>query len=168
MATSPESLRPENSPASERFSTAPTVTDSARSKPTCLSCLEIYRTLSEDEKEKWPPTKNLELPCHGWPGLANLMVKKPGFESFQAFRDLHIKSLLYYQAELVKIREDLHKLEWKNHTNGGFGLSDKLSERVDFLLKTESDFNAGDEGSEQMLKIRKMRTLLKEYSKQSF
>jgi hypothetical protein len=92
------------------------------------------------------------------------MVNNPDFESFQDFRDLHIKSLLYYQAQLVKMREELHKLEWEDHAEGSFKFHEKLSKNVGFLLKTETEFPPGDEGSKQMLKIKEMRMVLKEYS----
>jgi hypothetical protein len=96
------------------------------------------------------------------------MVKNPGFASFQAFRDLHIKSLLYYQAELVSMREEIHGIEWENHDRGGFPASEKLSEDAEFLLQTESNFGPQDKGSKQIRKIKDMRKVLKEYSKQSF
>jgi len=92
------------------------------------------------------------------------MFRNPGFESFQAFRDLNIKSLLYYQAELVGIREELLKVEWKDHINGGFEDSDQLCERVDTLLLTET--KDGKEKAERQIQlIKKMRRVLKEYSK---
>jgi predicted Rdx family selenoprotein len=96
------------------------------------------------------------------------MFKHPGFESFQAFRDLRIKSLLYYQAELVKLRQELHILEWENHSDGGFPSSKQLSERLDFLLKTETMSSLGDpegKGKKQILKIKEIERVLKEYGK---
>ena len=168
MTTSGECLEPTNSPASDTFSNAPTVTNSVRSQPKCRKCRQIFHTLSQDERDKWPPGEDLEKPCHGWPSVVNIMVKNPGFASFQAFRDLHIKSLLYYQAELVSMREEIHGIEWEDHDRGGFADSEKLSEDAEFLLQTESNFTSQDKGSKQIRKIKDMRKVLKEYSKQSF
>jgi hypothetical protein len=166
-----ETLQPINSPASEHFSTATTVggtvSGSAGNPPQCLPCRRIFNSLSEDDQEhKWPPMGDLEKPCHGWPGLADIMVKNGGFQSFQAFRDLHIKSLLYYQVELVKIREELHRIEWRNHTERHFARSDKLCKRAEWLLDPKTKASPRDEEYEQILKITEMRTVLKEYSKQ--
>jgi hypothetical protein len=168
MPNPPESPRSGDSPTSENFSTATTATESAASPPECEDCQKIFHTLSVEEQSKWPPKEKFEIPCHGWPCLAELMFKHPGFESFQAFRDLRIKSLLYYQAELVKLRQELHILEWENHSNGDFVFSDQLSERVDFLLKTETMSSPEDKGKKQILKIKEIRKVLKEYSKKSF
>jgi hypothetical protein len=168
MPNAPESPRSGDLPTSENFSTAPTAAESTPSPPECEDCQEIFRTLSEEDQLKWPPKKKFEIPCHGWPCLADLMFKHPGFESFQAFRDLRIKSLLYYQAELVKLRQELHVLEWENHSDGGFPCSKQLSERVDLLLKTEtisSPEDPEDKGKKQILKIKEIRKVLKEYSK---
>jgi hypothetical protein len=84
------------------------------------------------------------------------MVDQPGLESFQPFRDLNIKSLLYYQAELVQLRQDLHALEWEDHRKGGGAVL--LCENVDKLL-------ASAQFSEQLSKVKEIRGVLKEYSK---
>jgi hypothetical protein len=86
-----------DSPTSDNFSTG----SATPPPPECQDCQKIFRTLSAEDQLKWPPKKKFEILRHGWPCLAELMFKHPGFESFQAFRDLRIKSLLYYQAEHV-------------------------------------------------------------------
>jgi hypothetical protein len=159
----------------------------ANSGPECPSCLEIWRTLSSSDREReWPsvPAKDLKKPCHGYPALANLMFNYPSMESFQAFRDLHIKSLLYYQAKLDTIRKELHKLEWEDHCKGTFKYHEKLSKNAGFLFKGETYPGAGgtagvgserveriegvEEGkSNQIRKVEEMRKVLKEYSKKS-
>jgi hypothetical protein len=164
MMASPEGTTAPNSPASEHLSNDATLADSVRPRPTCKECLELFRTLSSEGEDEWPPAQNLKLPCHGWPALTNIMFENPGLESFQAFRGLHIKSLLYYQTQLEKIQQELHKLEWEDHNNRTFRLHDKLSKRADFLFKTETNFGPNDEGSRQILKVKEMRTVLKEYS----
>jgi hypothetical protein len=58
---------------------------------------------------------SLEHPLHGWPELAQLMAQNA---DLQAFTDLNVKSLLYYQVELTDLREELRKLEWTDHLEG--------------------------------------------------
>jgi hypothetical protein len=97
----------------------------------------------------------LNKPCHGWPQLANFMLEHPGFQCFPAFTDLNIKSLLYYQAELDKFRQELHELEWKHHES----VNPKLCSDIGTLLLVEG------EGGEQMKMVNNMRQVLREYSK---
>jgi hypothetical protein len=176
-----------NSPSSGYFSAGTTLTNSG---PECAGCSEIWLSLSPPDKERyWPsvPVKDLKQPCHGYPALANLMFNNPGFQSFQAFRDLHIKSLLYYQVKLDTIRNELHKLEWEDHCKGTFEYHEKLSINPGFLVKdetypgargTSSAATVGNEGSEgveaaeegknkQICKVEEMRKVLKDYSKKS-
>jgi len=134
-------------------------------RPECNRCEQIYRSLSVEEQEDWPPVNNLDKPCHGWPAVANLMYKNPGFESFQSFRDLHVKSLLYYQGELDQFRIELHQLEWLDHTEGSFKFHEKLSRNMGFLFRSRRDGASDSEGSNQILMIERMRVVLKEYSK---
>jgi hypothetical protein len=178
-----------NSPSSGYVSAGINLAGSSQSpsSPECELCEKIRKSLQPDSK--WPPKKNLEIPCHGYPALAGFMFNNPGFESFQAFRDLHIKSLLYYQGQLDKIREDLHALEWADHDIATFKYHEELSKNVDFLFKPETNPAAGviqiiggtenalSAGSEtvggaidgkgkQMRKVEEMRKVLKEYSKE--
>ena len=44
---------------------------------------------------------------HGWPHLAHLMSDVPEFAAFSRFRELNVKNLLYYQAELNIVQEQL-------------------------------------------------------------
>src|SRR6266496_2111991 len=61
------------------------------------------------------PKDDLSRPLHGWPELAKTIEKYPDFEAFPTFRDLNIKSLLYYQCQLSQLREELHEIEWMDH-----------------------------------------------------
>jgi len=109
------------------------------------------------------PDDNPQLPLHGWPELAQLINKNPDLESFQPFRELHIKSLLYYQAELDGLKSSLHDTEWNDHRYGEFGQAGNLGKRVDQLLDCEH--NETEEGRYQLDLIKKIRQVLKEYSK---
>ena len=101
----------------------------------------------------------------GWPQLAVFMTKTPDFAAFSRFRDLNIKSLLYYQVQLTLLRKELQD---KESADAASDSSDAASdpyedpalfaERVDCLVKA-----SGKEG-EQFKIVEKMRGVLKEYS----
>ena len=97
-----------------------------------------------------------EDPVEGWPQVALLMAKTPDFAAFSRFRDLNIKSLLYYQAQLTTLRKDLHKREYADQ-RGTDQEAAKFASRADFLMTTE--------GSAQFKLIKEIREVLKEYSK---
>lgn len=48
---------------------------------------------------------------HGWPLLAEVMSDVPEYAAFRRFRDLNAKNLLYYQAQLSSLREDISREE---------------------------------------------------------
>jgi len=103
------------------------------------------------------PAKDLEHPLHGWPELARLIAKKPDFEAFQSFKDLNIKSLLYYQAELDQLREDLHRVEWGDYREGhNFG------KHVGSLLVRKDSEDKKER--KQIDLVIKIRGVLKEYN----
>jgi hypothetical protein len=119
------------------------------SSPTCFYC---------DKYDERDATKGLKQPCHGWPQLATVIADNAGFESFQTFRDLNIKSLLYYQAELVQLRKELHNLEWEDYRQDG-NFSDLCSRNI--LFTEEDPIQAQD----QLNKVKRIREVLKDYSK---
>jgi hypothetical protein len=90
------------------------------------------------------------------------MANTPDFATFARFRDLNVKSLLYYQAELTSLRQQLHRIEWRDHRIGTFPHSGDLTENLNFLILSE--FSETKTGQRQMKLVRKMRGLLKEYS----
>ncbi|TVY84138.1 hypothetical protein LSUE1_G003723 [Lachnellula suecica] len=142
---------------SPTFSAAPTAHSSSPSSSPCkkgLACYEYNEYVESDA------SRDLTNPCHGWPKLVEVMVDQPGLESFQAFRDLNIKSLLYYQAELVKLRKDLHALEWEDHRKGGE--ASLFCENVDKLLATKDESIECQEA--QFRKVKEMRVVLKDYN----
>ena len=118
-------------------------------------------SIQNDGVEENDPEDDLEQPVPGWPKVALLMAQTPDFASFSRFRDLNVKSLLYYQAELTSIRKSLHKQEWKDYRLGGEDKKHHYSRRADFLANSKE---SGGKPSEQWAKVLKMRTLLKEYS----
>jgi len=104
-------------------------------------------------------------PVHGWPALAQLMANTPDFATFARFRDLNVKSLLYYQAELTSLRAQLHHTEWKDHLFGNFPHHDELTANVEFLVNTDSLFMSSKRPGRQIRLVRRIRGVLKEYSK---
>ena len=109
------------------------------------------------------PEDNPQTPLHGWPELAQLITKHPDLEAFQPFRELHIKSLLYYQAELDGLKNSLHDAEWSDHRYGEFEQAGDIGKRVDRLL--DCKYNKTEEGRHQLELIKKIRQVLKDYSK---
>lgn len=154
-STSASSANPGEMP-SPTFSTTSTVKSSAPSSRTCHK-LPGCSECSPDDRED--AAQDLKQTCHGWPELVNVMVRLPCLESFQAFRDLNIKSLLYYQAELDLLRRELHALEWQDHRKSG--KSSSMCSNVRFLLQTRSNEEGG---RRQLDKVKEIRTVLKEYS----
>jgi hypothetical protein len=104
---------------------------------------------------------DLERPLHGYPKLARLIAQYPDFEAFQSFKDLNIKSLLYYQAELAELRKDLHRCEWKDYQEEPFARAAKCCVRADVLIMDSDDETRA---KEQMKLMKRIRRLLKEYS----
>lgn len=110
------------------------------------------------------PEENPGVALHGWPELAQLITKHPDLEAFDPFRELHIKSLLYYQAELDGLRKSLHDAEWEDHRHGDFEQAKDIGKRVDRLLDCEYN-TTNPEGRHQLELINKIRQVLKAYSK---
>jgi hypothetical protein len=112
------------------------------------------------------PADDIEKSTPGWPQLAWLMSKVPEFDSFEAFSDLHIKSILYYQAELVELRKELHKREWKDFRSADSsdrGDTRRYASRIDCLLESRDSNSA--KARRQWECIQRIRWVLKEYSR---
>jgi hypothetical protein len=108
------------------------------------------------------PCDNFTVP--GWPNVAKLMADHQIIQSFGAFSDLNIKSLLYYQAELDHLRSELHKVEWEDHRrNEVEGINPhNFAKNLDHLLLSWD--HRDPSVRKQWGLILKLRRLLKEYS----
>jgi hypothetical protein len=106
-----------------------------------------------------PPRKWDDSPVPGWPQLAVLMAKTPDFAAFSRFRDLNIKSLLYYQVQLILLRKELQNKESTDAASDPDEDPALFAQRVDFLVE------ASGEERKQFEIVEKMRKVLKEYSK---
>ena len=112
-------------------------------------------SISRNSEQNSEDTDSVELPddpVQGWPQLAQLMAKRPDLAAFPRYRDLQVKSLLYYQCELSTLREKLHKLEYNDKAE-----SKGYNEWADDLIE------AGEE-SEQYKTMEEIRKVLKKYS----
>ena len=110
-------------------------------------------------------TRDLNRPASGWPQVARVMALTPDFEAFQAFRDLNLKSLLYYQAQLVSLRKRLHVLEWKDWRNGN-GPTVEFAQNLEYLFSSEME--ADPRVRQQWELVRELRCVLNEYSTYDF
>ncbi|OAG06479.1 uncharacterized protein CC84DRAFT_1164742 [Paraphaeosphaeria sporulosa] len=122
------------------------------------SDLESISSDSENEgDEDGIRTVKGKLPddaVEGWPQLAQLMADQPEFAAFPRFRDLNVKSLLYYQVELNSLRKKLHRLEH----------ADKAHPRnQDYSLYADTLVNESN-ASEQLKTMKTIRGVLKEYN----
>lgn len=99
----------------------------------------------------------------GWPELTKLITKHPDLEAFPPYRDLHIKSLLYYQAELDGMRTRLRDIELFDYRNGQFEQAKDIAKNVDKLLDCKDNDQATG-GRYQLDLVTDMRRVLKEYS----
>ncbi|KAJ4986323.1 hypothetical protein SVAN01_08140 [Stagonosporopsis vannaccii] len=76
--------------------------------------------------------RNLTRPEHerepGWPLLAKKMADVPEFAAFSRFRELNVKNLLYYQAELKVVEDQL--LTHEEHTNTDTTCYEDLAENA--------------------------------------
>ena len=150
----------------------------AASSSRSSNCPKCHSERPPSWENRLDPKFNLDQPLHGWPELARAIETYADFEAFPAFRDLNIKSLLYYQCELTALRKKLHEQEWEDHLSQS-GDAPKFNSRVDFLLLSEpppqsqpqpqgnaDDYEEeeDDENHEQMELINKIRIVLEKYS----
>jgi hypothetical protein len=103
---------------------------------------------------------DVNIPVPGWAAMATRIANRPAFEAFPAFTDLNVRSLLYYQAELIFLRKKLHEEEYKNHYLGE-GAQLRIARNLDFLIAS----GRGKQKSEQWELIEQIRTVLDKYSK---
>ncbi|ORY09025.1 hypothetical protein BCR34DRAFT_603173 [Clohesyomyces aquaticus] len=103
-----------------------------------------------DSQDEAAPAQN-DDPLQGWPQLALLMSKTPDLAAFPRFRDLNVKSLLYYQCQLTILREKLQELEKSDAREGK-----DWAQYADDLVES---------GSAQFQTMEEIRKVLKKYNK---
>ncbi|RDW56922.1 hypothetical protein BP5796_12989 [Coleophoma crateriformis] len=98
----------------------------------------------------------------GWPLLSTLIAAKSDFQAFPSFADLNIKSLLYYQAELISLRKKLHQIEWKDRRVSKSEDSYSYADDLGLLLRAR-DLKP-DLQPEQWRVMEKIRLVLEKYN----
>jgi mannose-6-phosphate isomerase class I len=99
----------------------------------------------------------------GWPKLARLMIATPEFESFCRFRELNVKTLLYYQVELAQLEQKLKKVEKRDSGRRDSDEGKYAKFAVNMIPRND---NPNDSATpKQWRLIKKIRKVLKEYSK---
>jgi hypothetical protein len=112
------------------------------------------------------PADDVNFPVPGWPSLANLISENRALEAFPSFADLSIKSLLYYQAELVYLRKALHKIEYRGyyHPSNNGDPSHFFAGNISELHRVRHQaILANKDCSEQWILIEKIRATLDKY-----
>ncbi|KAH8592287.1 hypothetical protein B0O99DRAFT_517767 [Bisporella sp. PMI_857] len=115
----------------------------------------------KNDGEGHRPDEDFNDPVPGWPRLALLLSQTPDFAAFSRFRDLNIKSLLYYQTELTILKRKLHRAEWKDHWQGA-GHASKYWKYASKLVNSQDQ--KSDDLKEQWRLVKNIRVVLKEYN----
>jgi len=113
------------------------------------------------------PADDVNRPVPGWPTLAHIISQRPDLEAFASFADLHIKSLLYYQAELIHLRKALHEVEWADYRKSDDDDDSSLfAENLGFLIEARDEsIEQKKAPPQQWVLIEKIRVTLEKYSK---
>lgn len=98
----------------------------------------------------------------GWPRVAAEMEKRPIFQSFERFRQLNIKMLLYYQVELAMLQE---RLEMEEISDAGSTFNENRGFRTDASTMIPDVGPPDRVTSVQWDIVKRIRGVLKEYSK---
>ncbi|TGO18461.1 hypothetical protein BPAE_0382g00060 [Botrytis paeoniae] len=112
------------------------------------------------------PSEDLDKPLPGWPLVSKLIAQYPDLEAFKAFRDLNIKSLLYYQAELENLRKKLHQAEYDEHRQGeqeDIKRASMMAMNLDYYL-FHARMDDSKCKSKQVKIMKQIRVVLKEYN----
>ena len=96
----------------------------------------------------------------GYAKLAFFMGQHPESALVQRFSDINMQNILYLQAEIHGLREDLRTIEAQSRISPS---QDFQSFSLDWYTLAETLEN--DKTNQQWLKIKQLRTLLRDYSK---
>jgi hypothetical protein len=138
-------------------------TTTAFSSPSPLSSPGITKNRSNGSVAM----EDVTGPIPGWPALARTIASKPAFVVFPSFTDLNVKSLLYYQAKLIKLRKELHEAEYQDFFNGDSSQI-HFAEDLDWLfdsVQSDSEQKDLEYCPEQLKILEKIRIILDKYSK---
>jgi len=99
-------------------------------------------------------------PPKGYPEVATLMGNHPELAMVRRFRGLNARNLLYLQAELVQIENDLLKCEKEDANDKVDIRKQNFSKNFAWVLRNKKE-------NKQYTLIQSMREKLKEYSEDS-
>ncbi|KUJ08852.1 uncharacterized protein LY89DRAFT_741686 [Mollisia scopiformis] len=109
-----------------------------------------FSSPSPSPAERWNhPNKNsseddVNKPVPGWPSLAKTVADTRGFAAFPSFTDLNVKSLLYYQAQLIRLRKELHKTEFEDYFHGA-DPERNFADDLDWMFDVDDSRQSGPE-----------------------
>ncbi|KAI0434246.1 hypothetical protein F5Y09DRAFT_297000 [Xylaria sp. FL1042] len=109
-----------------------------------------------EQIENDPPLKE------GWPRLAQMLAETPELESFRRFRELNVKTLLYYQAEIAELEADLIKAEDIDRGKKSSGQWEGNYARLAYRMVRSRDLPNVD--TKQCDIVLKIRERLREYN----
>ena len=120
-----------------------------------IGSLHSSQRRSHGASKEWTSGKR---PDFNYLELAELMGKYPGLAIFRRFATLNAKNLLYLQAEIAELEDQLDLLERQDYD------STKESESKKFQWEARLLMTAPEGENQQWQKILEIRTKLKEYS----
>lgn len=97
----------------------------------------------------------------GYKKIAEFMGQHPESALILRFSDINLQNILYLQAEIYGLREDLRTIEVQNQTSSS---EDMKNFSLDWYTLAHTQDNDGM--NQQWQKFGQLRKLLKEYSKQ--
>lgn len=103
-------------------------------------------------------------PPPGYPKVATFMGNHPELAIFRRFRGLNARNLLYLQAELVEIENELLQLERADADDKEDARKRGYAKHFSWMLQYKKD----DNRNAQYKLMKKMRKKLKKYSKIRF
>jgi hypothetical protein len=145
--------------------TSPPQFDAQSTATTAVASPLPSPVLSSHPQNLPSPPQNLNIAVPGWSELTNLIAKRPDLEAFPSFTDLNIKSLLFYQAELIFLRERLHNAEWNECRNGNGNPFSTAEDLKCLFLKYHLAEKPPTDMPEQWTLLVKIRKVLEKYSK---
>jgi len=98
----------------------------------------------------------------GYPGLSRVLAHADGLGMFKRFADLNMRNLLYMQAELMSLEDELEVMTLNDH-NEPVGTTRSFYVRSAHRLRASSQCT-DPKDRQQWDKILEIRVRLKEYS----
>ncbi|KAL6714050.1 hypothetical protein ACLMJK_008544 [Lecanora helva] len=95
----------------------------------------------------------------GYAKFANFMGEHPESALFLRFSDINLQNILYLQAEIYGLREDLRRIELQNQASSA---EDLTNFHLDWSTLAQTQENG--QANQQWRKVKQLRELLKEYS----